>query len=135
MIPNASIPHSPEKRRYARVDCNRSVRIVGRQKALGLYTVTNLSLGGIFIQGDIDIPIGEECCLEMRQTSERASVLLAFSGKIIRREHNGVGVAFVTMDRDCFMFLQTMVLYSADDPNKIAENFSEDFAPGFSPSC
>lgn len=128
-----SIPHIPEKRYHARVGCTRSVRIIGRHKTLGLYPVKNMSLGGIFIQGDIDIPIGEECCLEMRQTSKQASLLLTFSGKIIRRELNGVGVAFVTMDRDCFMFLQTIVLYSADDPNRVAENFSEDFAPGSLP--
>lgn len=130
-----SIPHSPEKRRHARVDCNRSVRIIGRQKALGLYPVKNLSLGGIFIQGDIDIPIGEECRLQMRQAGSQTSLLLTFSGKILRREHNGIGVAFVAMERDSFMFLQTMVLYSADDPNRVAENFCEDFAPGNLPTC
>jgi hypothetical protein len=33
------------------------------------------------------------------------------------------------------MFLQTMVLYCADDPIGAASEFHEEFAPGFPPVC
>ena len=128
-------PISPEKRRHTRVDFTRGVRIFSNQEVVGRYPAKNLSLGGIFIQGDIDIPVGEECCLEMRQPGSHASFLITFSGKILRRDQHGVGVAFVEMERDSYMYLQTMVLYSAADPSGVAENFREDFAPDFRPTC
>ncbi|MBM9535764.1 PilZ domain-containing protein [Desulfobulbus alkaliphilus] len=135
MSATVTTPYIPEKRRHARVDCNRSVRIVGGQKVLGPYPIKNLSLGGIFVQADIDIPVGEQCRLQMRHTGSQASFILTFSGKILRREPDGIGLAFVEMERDSFMFLQTLVLYSSEDPTRIAENFCEDFASGSLPSC
>jgi hypothetical protein len=135
MSTTGPIALSPEKRRHARVVFTRSVKLLGKRKSLGQYSAKNLSLGGMFIEGDIKIPVGEECRLELHETGSHSSLILTFSGKILRCDRNGVGVAFTEMEKDSFMFLQTMVLYSSDDPTGVAENFLEDFAPGSMTAC
>ena len=126
---------SPEKRRHDRVLFTRSVKVFGTRESLGQYPAKNLSLGGMFIEGDINIPVGEQCRLELHETGNHSSLILKFSGKILRCDRDGVGVAFTEMEPDSFMFLQTMVLYSSENPTWVAENFLEDFAPGSMSTC
>jgi hypothetical protein len=135
MSTSEPIALSPEKRRHERVPFTRSVKVFGTRKSLGQYPAKNLSMGGMFIEGDFITPVGEECRLELHETGSHSSLILMFSGKILRRDRDGVGVAFTEMERDSFMFLQTMVLYSSNDPAGVAESFLEDFASGSMSTC
>lgn len=119
----------PDNRRYTRVIFTRYVKLFLKGKLLGKYPARNLSQGGLFIEGDINVPIGEDCGLELYETGRHSSLILNFSGKIVRHEQGGVGVEFTSMKEDSFMFLQTMVLYSSDDPIGVAERFLEGFVP------
>jgi len=120
---------SPEKRRDTRVIFTRSVKLFAKGKLQGRYPARNLSLGGLFVEGAIDLSDGEDCHLELHETGRHSSLILTFSGKIIRQEKDGVGVKFTSMGEDSFMFLQTMVLYSSDEPVGVAEQFLETFNP------
>ena len=120
---------SPEKRRHTRVVFTHSVKLFVKEKFQGQYPARNLSQGGLFIEGDINIPVGEDCRLELHETGLHSSLILTFSGKVLRREKEGLGVIFTSMEDDSFMFLQTMVLYSCDDPVGVAERFLEGFVP------
>jgi hypothetical protein len=124
---------SPEKRQQARVIFTRSVKVYTEAKLQGQYPSKNLSLGGLFIVGDVTLPVGADCRLELHETGRRSSLILTFNGKILRRENEGVAVKFTDMAEDSFMFLQTMVLYSSDDPIGVAEHFLEEFVPNSRP--
>ena len=124
-----SVTLSPDNRRYTRVVFTRSVKLFVKGEAHGQYPARNLSQGGLFIEGDINIPVGEDCCLKLYETGRHSSLILTFWGKILRREKEGVGVQFTRMEDDSFMFLQTMVLYSSDDPVGVAERFLDGFTP------
>jgi hypothetical protein len=126
---------SPEKRRHARVIFNRSVKLFIQEKSHGQYPARNLSMGGLFVEGNISLPIGEDCRLELHEIGRHSSLILTFSGKIQRCEKDGVGVQFTGMEDDSYMFLQTMVLYSSDDPLGVAEDFFEDFTPNSVSTC
>lgn len=126
---------NPDKRRHTRVIFTRSVKVFVQEQSQGQYPARNLSLGGLFIEGDIDIPVGGDCRLELHETGRRSSLILNFCGTVLRREKGGVGVKFTNMEEDSFMFLQTMVLYSSDDPIGVAEHFLEDFVPKSAPTC
>lgn len=123
------IARSPEKRRHARVIFNRSVHLFVQEKSHGRYPARNLSMGGLFVEGALNLPVGEDCRLELHETGRHSCLILTFSGKIQRCEKDGVGVTFTGMEDDSYMFLQTMVLYSSDDPLGVAEDFIEDFNP------
>ena len=126
---------NPDKRRHTRVIFTRSVKVFAQERSQGQYPARNLSLGGLFIEGDIDIPVGGDCRLELHETGRRSSLILNFCGTVLRREKDGVGVKFTNMEEDSFMFLQTMVLYSSDDPIGVAEHFLEDFVPKPASTC
>ena len=125
----------PEKRRHARVDFSRTVSLVAGEVPRGGYLARNLSLSGLYLEGDIDLSVGERCRLELHDTGPAANQFYGFSGKISRRDSTGVGVEFTSMGRESLMFLQTMVLYCADDPIGAAREFHEEFAPGSPPAC
>jgi len=129
MRPAKTIVLSPDNRRYTRVIFTRSVKLFFKGTIHGKYPARNLSQGGLFIEGDVNIPVGEECSLELYETGRHSSLILTFSGKIVRHEKEGAGVEFTSMGEDSFMFLQTMVLYSSDDPVGVAERFLEGFVP------
>lgn len=120
---------SPDNRRYTRVIFTRCVKLLYKGKIFGKYPARNLSQGGLFIEGDVAIPVGEYCDLELYETGRHSSLILNFSGKVVRHEKDGIGVEFISMREDSFMFLQTMVLYSSDDPIGVAEHFLEGFVP------
>jgi len=120
---------TPEKRRHTRVIFTRSVKVFAQDTLRGHFPARNLSLGGLFIEGDINIPVGGDCRLELHETGRRSSLILNFCGTVCRQEKDGVGVHFTSMEDDSFMFLQTMVLYSSDDPIGVAEHFLEGFVP------
>ena len=126
---------NPEKRKHVRVRFTRDVRVFATGKACGQFSVKNLSLGGLLIEGPLDVPVGGDCRLEIHETGRRSSLILNFCGKILRNEGNGVGIRFTGMEEDSFMFLQTMVLYSADDPVEVAESFLDGFTPDASSIC
>ncbi len=125
----------PEKRRHARVDFSRTVKLEAGNGSLGAYPARNLSLSGLYLEGDVDVPVGECCHLELHDTNASTCQFYGFSGRISRRDERGIGVEFTSMGRESLMFLQTMVLYCADDPIGAASEFHEEFAPGFPPVC
>ncbi len=118
---------SPDKRKDSRVIFTRNVTLFAQGYTRGSYPARNLSLGGLFLEGNIDIPVGADCRLELHGIGRLSSFILNFYGKILRQENDGVGVKFIDMESDSFMFLQTIVLYSSHDPIGIAEKFFEDF--------
>jgi hypothetical protein len=123
-----SIVYSPNKRKETRVIFTRTITLFAQEQAHGQYRARNLSLGGLFLEGNIDIPVGADCRLELHEINRHSSLNLNFYGKILRQENDGVGVQFTDMENDSFMFLQTLVLYSSHDPIGIAEKFFEDFS-------
>ena len=122
-----SVALCPDNRRYTRVVFTRYVKLILNGKVYGQYPARNLSQGGLFIEGNINIAVGEDCHFELYETGQHSTLILIFLGKIVRHEKDGVGVEFTSMGKDSFMFLQTMVLYSSDDPVGVAERFLEDF--------
>ena len=113
----------------------RSVKVFTQDKLQGQFPARNLSLGGLFIEGDINIPVGADCRLELHETGHRSSLIVNICATVRRKDKDGVGVHFTKMEDDSFMFLQTMVLYSSDDPIGVAEHFLEDFVPKSASNC
>lgn len=120
--------YRPEKRKSIRVIFTRNVKLYVDDVALGNYPIRNLSIAGLYIEGDLDLTLGRPCRLELHETGRNSSLILTFHAKVVRIEEQGLAVEFSEMEEDSFMFLQTMVLYSSDDPIGVAENFLEHFS-------
>ena len=120
---------SPERRKHPRVYFNRSVRLSAGEHTHGRFPTRDLSQGGMFIEGAFELSVGDSCQFVFHETGQRATLLFPFSGRILRRDTDGIGIEFTSMKEESFMFLQTMVLYSSDDPVDVALDFMEDFIP------
>ncbi|NLX20013.1 MAG: PilZ domain-containing protein [Desulfobulbus sp.] len=129
-----ALAFSPEKRRHPRVIFTRSVKVYLRDQLHGRFKTRNLSLGGMYVEGASDLPVGEDLRLELYETGRKSSLILTILAKVCRNDAGGVGVHFTHMEDDSFMFLQTMVLYSSDDPIGVAEHFLEGFASKSTPA-
>ncbi len=118
------------KRSYARVIFHRTARLILHDKVYEEKRIKNLSIVGLFLAGKFDASIGDPCTIELHETGHQASLILTFSAKVVRVEPDGLGLEFLEMKPDSYMFLQTMILYATKDPLGVAEEFLEDFPPG-----
>jgi c-di-GMP-binding flagellar brake protein YcgR len=125
----------PDKRRCSRVPFRRNIKISAQGEVQKRCTTQNLSLGGMFIQGAVDLPLGHACRIELHETGRLASTIYRFGGKIAHKGKNGIGIEFTDMEDFSFTYIQTMVLYASDDPIEIAENFKEKFTASVDSSC
>jgi hypothetical protein len=117
----------PERRQEMRVIFTRTVDVFSLGKFHGRYPARNISLAGLFVEGRLDLPVGQECRLEFHEVGLRSSLILEFYGMVRRKTESGIGINFTSMEDDSFMFLQTIILYSSDDPPGVAEHFLDRF--------
>ncbi len=120
-----------EKRRFARVLFERTVRFTLNGVVYRDMKIRNLSIGGLFVPGDFPgVAAGDRCQLELHETGRHSCLILRFGARVVRTERDGIGLRFTEMTEDAYRFLQTMVLYYTDDPYGVAREFLEDFPDG-----
>ncbi len=117
------------KRTYARVVFNRTARLILDDKVFEGGKIRDLSLIGLFMEGSFEVKQGDTCTVEIHETGPSSSLALIISATVARVEPGGIGLKFVDMKQDAYMFLQTMILYATHDPVSVAEEFLEDFPP------
>ena len=91
-----------EKRKHARIPVTARVSMVERGKK-DFYFTKDLSVGGIFLLTEEDIPIGTNLDLEIAVQGMKD--LIKLKGKVVRAEREGeklvgFGVQFVDVARD-----------------------------------
>nr|WP_320012079.1 PilZ domain-containing protein [uncultured Desulfobulbus sp.] len=134
-VANSTIYHH-DKRRFARVPFERTIKLFAGDVRSRTYSSKNLSLGGMFLEGVGEYDIGQDCRIELHETGQRASLIYKICGKIVHADKKGVGIEFTGIEEHSLMYLQTMVLYSSEDPVAAAEKFAEVMAqPGSSSTC
>ncbi|MGE4558797.1 MAG: PilZ domain-containing protein [Desulfobulbus sp.] len=124
-----------DKRRFTRVPFERCVKLVASDATSQHFNAKNLSLGGMFLEGRGHLSVGQDCRIELHETGQRASLIYQICGKIAHAERNGLGIEFTGMEDYSLMYLQTLLLYSSDDPIAAAEHFAEGFVSSASSSC
>jgi len=116
-----------DNRRFTRVIFSRTAKLIYQDKTHEEGQVHNLSLGGLFLEGQYGVNVKDLCELELHETGRHSCLILTFQAQIIRIEPHGLALQFLDMPLDSYKFLQTMVLYSTDDPYGVSLEFSEDF--------
>lgn len=115
------------RRRFSRVLFNRTARLYLGGRRYEHEKIRDLSIGGVFVEGQYKANPGEICELELHESGRHSSLILRFTARIVRITDDGVALEFIDMGPDAYMFLQTMVLYSSDDPYTVAQEFLDDF--------
>ncbi|BCO09281.1 hypothetical protein GF1_16570 [Desulfolithobacter dissulfuricans] len=111
------------RRRFSRVNFNRLARLYLGGRWHEYAQIKNLSLGGVFIEGQYEADVGETCELELYENARSSSLVLTLTARVVRVDDDGLGLEFVDVEPNTYMFLQTIVLYHSDDPYDIALEF------------
>lgn len=110
-------------RQYTRVNFQRDVHLYFEGKQYTYNTVNNLSLGGMYVQGIFDQKKGDICTVELSNPDEMLGIELRARCSIVRVSDNGVALSFLSMGHESFLFLQTILLYEAEDPMQLGTEF------------
>lgn len=117
-----------DNRRFTRVIFSRTAKLILSADTFEEEYVHDLSLGGLFLEGQYDVQPGDQCELELHETGRHSCLILQFKTRVVRVDPHGIALEFLDMPADSYMFLQTMVLYSTDDPYGVSLEFLEDFS-------
>ncbi|WP_417910812.1 PilZ domain-containing protein [Candidatus Electronema sp. PJ] len=114
-------------RRFTRVNSNHTVRLDFGAQQYDQQLVSNLSLGGMYIKGRFTQQPRDLCILEAEhRLPSGASIKFQAKGSTVRCTEDGLAIQFVSMPHDSLQFLQTALLYQAEDPITIGTEFSQD---------
>ncbi len=109
-----------ERRRKRRVEF--STNIVLKMAGNEIHVTgssKDLSLNGVFINTQDNIPLNESCQVEIHLTGMVEPLMLQMKGTTVRKEPVGIAVLFESMDLDSYTHLKNIVRYNTADPDSI----------------
>ena len=115
-------------RKYTRVDFQRDVHLDFEGKKYTHNTVNDLSLGGMYVKGTFDQQKGDTCTVELSKPDDNFGIELRARCTVVRVTDQGIALEFISMGHDSFLFLQTTLLYEADDPMQLGTEFVKEIA-------
>jgi hypothetical protein len=110
-------------RHYTRVDFQRDVHLDFEGKKYTHHTVNNLSLGGMYVKGAFDQKKGDVCSVELSNPDNSFGIELRARCLVVRVNDDGIALEFISMGHESFLFLQTTLLYEAEDPMQLGTEF------------
>jgi hypothetical protein len=111
-------------RKYTRVDFRRDIHLYFDGKQYIQHTVSDLSLGGMYVKGKFEQQQGDICTVELSRPDDRlGDIELRARCTVVRVSDDGIALRFTSMGHESFLFLQTVLLYEADDPMQLGAEF------------
>ncbi|MCI5166989.1 MAG: PilZ domain-containing protein [Candidatus Electrothrix sp. GM3_4] len=110
-------------RQYTRVNFQRDVHLDFEGKKYIHHTVNNLSLGGIYVKGTFEQEKGDICSVELSDPDNGFGIELRARCAVVRVNNDGIALEFTSMGHESFLFLQTTLLYEAEDPMLLGTEF------------
>ncbi|WP_417909629.1 PilZ domain-containing protein [Candidatus Electronema sp. PJ] len=113
-------------RRFTRINFEQDVKLdFGSTKYE--KSTCNLSMGGLCVKGHFAQFVGDDCKIEMRQAGSVGPVVdFQAKGKVVWINGQNMAIEFTEMEYDSFLFLQTALLYQAEDPLLVSSEFGRD---------
>ncbi len=112
------------KRMLSRVDFKVDATVKYRNADLPC-TVKNLSLNGIYIVSELDIPMHEELDVRLALSSTNSDMAVEVKGEVVRKEEDGVAVQFKGIELDSFIFLRNIVIYNSGNSDLIDKEYRD----------
>ena len=111
-----------DRRRFSRINMQWAARLdfgVAEYKRF----VDNVSLSGLFIEGEFAQLIGDICVISLKQSFLFEDDAVQAVGYIARITDHGVAIEFFSMKLDSFFFLQAALYSKAVDPTMLGKEF------------
>ena len=84
-------------RNFARVHFDHQVNVDFMYGSYDHYQTKNLSLTGMFVIGDFQHHVGEDCLVNLVQTGKSTDISLQALAKVVRKDDEGIAVEFTSM--------------------------------------
>ncbi|MCI5221459.1 MAG: PilZ domain-containing protein [Candidatus Electrothrix sp. AR4] len=110
-------------RQFTRVNFQRNVQLDFGGKKYSKQIINDLSLSGMYVKGEFDQKTGDTCTIELSKPEDDSGVELRACCSVVRVNDKGMALEFISMRHDSFLFLQTTLLYEADDPLLLGTEF------------
>ena len=79
----------------------------------------DISLQGVFLATDAALPQGAPCEVEILLTGSSSRLSIRVRGHVARRDAEGLGIVFESIDPDSYFHLRNLLLYNSSDPEEI----------------
>ncbi|MCP4492526.1 MAG: PilZ domain-containing protein [Gammaproteobacteria bacterium] len=98
------------RRQFTRIKIQRDVRLdFGKNKYAS--SISNFSLGGMYIQGCFDQQIDDICTIKFNISYVDSDVKINAICLVVRVDQDGLALKFTSMEPDNFLILQEALLY------------------------
>lgn len=116
------------RRRFSRVTAPRAARLISPSGISFEGMVVDLSLCGIFLHGDYTVQVGDVVEILIYGTGHRLCRIFKYSCRVVRHTPEGVALEFIVMESPDYDHLMTIILYFAENPHKVCNEFPEVFS-------
>ncbi len=116
------------KRKFRRIPLTsfKDIDLLLNNKHYQNIQIKDLSLSGLYIEGLFTDKLGDECELLLKTSEEQPNTYLKLPCKIIRVKTKGIALEFSYPNQDCLVYLETLILYHAEDPFAAATEFPDE---------
>ena len=110
-----------EKRRYFRIHFKRQVQLDFLTEVYDNCQVRDLSLGGMFVNGNFPHKVDDKCYVNITQTSKTTYLTFKALAKIVRQDDDGIALIFISMSFESLVLLELTLLYEPREETSGAE--------------
>ena len=110
-----------EKRRFSRIVYRMEAEFTVPGKIYTVDRIANLSVGGCQLEIGEQLAVGTECSLRIVLNPADRRQNVEVNGEVVRSDGKKAGIKFIGIDPENLHHLHNILLYNADDPDRIEE--------------
>jgi hypothetical protein len=122
-MPKTKIESETEKRRFSRIQVTLAVELSAGGQPLVTGPARDLSLTGAFVLTPVQLKPDTACTATIVLGEGDAVLTIEASGRVVRSTPDGLAVEFQAMELEHYEHLQQVVLYNAEDTDRIESEF------------
>jgi hypothetical protein len=115
------------KRKMSRV-CFKVDAVLDYDKKSVKCSVKDISLTGLFLLTDLNIDKGEQVSVTVKMESETTVGKIVLLCEAVRKEKDGIGLQFLEMPLDAYLFLRNLVAYNYGNFDVVDEEYCRHLA-------
>ncbi len=112
------------KREFSRVEIQMlaELTVAGQPSIRG--QLHDVSMNGLCVECESDFHVGDTCHVRILLGEPEAEIAIQAEGEVNRRMGANLAISFTSVDSESYQHLQNLVLYNAEDTQKIEHEFA-----------
>ena len=116
---------SEENRRFTRVKFRVPAIITVGSIVFSVKEITNLSIGGLLIPCEQEFDLLTKCIVQIPISGNTDNLCVQVEGEFVWRNAKSAAIKFTSISPDSLQLLQNIILYNAEDSDKIEFELKE----------